>query len=185
MCLRRTPTALGSDVVCSTNLEEVVVDQAENKRCCHQLDGDGVGASRRGALPGLRFLCSKADARHLASFGVRRETLSVRQRLQMRAAGPAAPTGRRKRDKGDTCACIVVYGRCHYNMNVKIIIKPQKSQFLRLTYFLTANFRDFEVYDIHLAENIVVIRGPRACGDDPTGGKPWKAVILWTPRMRG
>ncbi len=30
MCLRRTPTALGSDVVCSTNLEEVVVDQAEN-----------------------------------------------------------------------------------------------------------------------------------------------------------
>ena len=30
-------------------------------------------------------------------------------------------------------------------MNVKTIIKPQKSQFLRLTYFLTANFRDFEV----------------------------------------
>ena len=53
-------------------------------------------------------------------------------------------------------------------MNVKIIIKPQKSQFLRLTYFLTANFRDFEVYDIHLAENIVVIRGPRVCGDDPS-----------------
>jgi hypothetical protein len=51
-------------------------------------------------------------------------------------------------------------------MNVKIIVKPQKSQFLRLTYFLTANFRDFEVYDIHLAENIVVIRGPRACGDE-------------------
>ena len=30
MCLRRTPTALGSDVVCSTDLEEVVVNQAEN-----------------------------------------------------------------------------------------------------------------------------------------------------------
>ena len=29
VCLRRTPTALGSDVVCSTDLEEVVVDQAE------------------------------------------------------------------------------------------------------------------------------------------------------------
>ena len=51
-------------------------------------------------------------------------------------------------------------------MNVKIIIKPQKSQFLRLTYFLTANFRDFEVYDIHLEEKIVVIRGPRVCGDE-------------------
>ena len=47
-------------------------------------DGDGVGASRRGARPGLRFLCSKADARHLASFGVRR-------RLRMRAAGPVVP----------------------------------------------------------------------------------------------
>ena len=30
MCLRRTPTALGSDVVCSTDFEKVVVDQAEN-----------------------------------------------------------------------------------------------------------------------------------------------------------
>ena len=30
MCLRRTPTALRSDVVCSTDLEEVVVNQAEN-----------------------------------------------------------------------------------------------------------------------------------------------------------
>ena len=30
MCLRRTLTALGSDIVCSTDLEEVVVDQAEN-----------------------------------------------------------------------------------------------------------------------------------------------------------
>ena len=57
-------------------------------------------------------------------------------------------------------------------MNVKIIVKPQKSQFLRLTYFLTANFRDFEVYDIHLAENIVVIRGPRVCEDDP-----WATVV--------
>ena len=53
-------------------------------------------------------------------------------------------------------------------MNVKTIIEPQKLRFLRLTYFLTANFGDFEVYDIHLAENIVVIRGPRVCGDDPT-----------------
>jgi len=51
-------------------------------------------------------------------------------------------------------------------MNVKTIIKPQKSHFLRLTYFLTANFRDFEVYDIHMEENIVVIRGPRVCGDE-------------------
>ena len=30
VCLRRTPTALGADVVCLTNLEEVVVEQAEN-----------------------------------------------------------------------------------------------------------------------------------------------------------
>ena len=65
-------------------------------------------------------------------------------------------------------------------MNVKIIIKPQKSQFLRLTYFLTANFRDFEVYDIHLEEKIVVIRGPRVCGDDPlprlTGNRFWRGT---------
>ena len=33
---------------------------------------------------------------------------------------------------------------------------------------MTANFRDFEVYDIYLAENIVVIRGPRVCEDDPS-----------------
>ena len=70
-------------------------------------------------------------------------------------------------------------------MNVKIIIKPQKSQFLRLTYFLTANFRDFEVYDIHLAENIVVIRGPRACGDDPRAMPAHMPMTKWTPRMRG
>ena len=70
-------------------------------------------------------------------------------------------------------------------MNVKTIIKPQKSQFLRLTYFLTANFRDFEVYDIHLAENIVVIRGPRACGDDPTTQASNSLDNKWTPRMRG
>ena len=47
-------------------------------------------------------------------------------------------------------------------MNIKTIVKPQKSQFLRLTYFLTAN--------LHLAENIVVIRVPRACGDDVKAG---------------
>ena len=70
-------------------------------------------------------------------------------------------------------------------MNVKIIIKPQKSQFLRLTYFLTANFRDFEVYDIHLAENIVVIRGPCACGDEPQDSGLAYLKNEWTPRMRG
>ena len=31
---------------------------------------------------------------------------------------------------------------------------------------MTANFGDFEVYDIHLEEKIVVIRGPRVCGDE-------------------
>ena len=45
---------------------------------------------------------------------------------------------------------------------------------------MTANFGDFEVYDIHLAENIVVIRGPRACGDDPlprlTGNRFWRGT---------
>ena len=70
-------------------------------------------------------------------------------------------------------------------MNVKIIIKPQKSQFLRLTYFLTANFRDFEVYDIHLAENIVVIRGPCVCGDNPNIAEAMAVALEWTPRMRG
>ena len=70
-------------------------------------------------------------------------------------------------------------------MNVKTIIKPQKSQFLRLTYFLTANFRDFEVYDIHLAENIVVIRGPRARGDDPPEKAQYSPSEVCTPRMRG
>ena len=70
-------------------------------------------------------------------------------------------------------------------MNVKIIIKPQKSQFLRLTYFLTANFRDFEVYDIHMEENIVVIRVPRACGDDPNAVEYGYMAYECTPRMRG
>ena len=50
---------------------------------------------------------------------------------------------------------------------------------------MTANFRDFEVYDIHLAENIVVIRGPRACGDDPTTQASNSLDNKWTPRMRG
>ena len=31
---------------------------------------------------------------------------------------------------------------------------------------MTANFRDFEVYDIHLAENIVVIFVPRVCENE-------------------
>ena len=70
-------------------------------------------------------------------------------------------------------------------MNVKIIVKPQKSQFLRLTYFLTVNFRDFEVYDIHLEENIVVIRGSRVCGDDPVAASEKAPSGKWTPRMRG
>ena len=70
-------------------------------------------------------------------------------------------------------------------MNVKIIVKPQKSQFLRLTYFLTVNFRDFEVYDIHLEENIVVIRGPRVCEDDPLDKIRERRKMRWTPRMRG
>lgn len=59
-----------------------------------EFDGDGVGASRRGARPGL---------------------------------------------------CVVIYGRCLYNINMCKNAKPQKSRFLRLTYFLTANFGDFEV----------------------------------------
>lgn len=63
--------------------------------------------------------------------------------------------------------------------------KPQKSQFLRLTYFLTANFGDFEVYDIHMEENIVVIRVPRACGDDPPALTAQEMYVKWTPRMRG
>ncbi len=50
---------------------------------------------------------------------------------------------------------------------------------------MTANFRDFEVYDIHLAENIVVIRVPRVCGDDPMAGAKASQDFLWTPRMRG
>ena len=62
-------------------------------------------------------------------------------------------------------------------MNVKIIVKPQKLRFLRLTYFLTAN--------LHLAENIVVIRVPRACGDDPEQAKTGNTDQEWTPHMRG
>lgn len=30
-------------------------------------------------------------------------------------------------------------------------------RFLRLKYFLTVNFGDFEVYDIHMAENSIVV----------------------------
>ena len=70
-------------------------------------------------------------------------------------------------------------------MNIKTIVKPQKSQFLRLTYFLTANFRDFEVYDIHMEENIVVIRVPRACGDDPPALTAQEMYVKCTPRLRG
>ncbi len=71
MCLRRTPTALGSDVVCSTNWTGLSLNRQRRAarvdralqwhspsgeyRCYHQFDGDGVGASRRGARPGLRF----------------------------------------------------------------------------------------------------------------------------------
>lgn len=55
------------------------------------------------------------------------------------------------------CLCVVIYGRCLYNMNMCKNTKPQKSRFLRLTYFLTANFGDFAVCDIHMAENIVGI----------------------------
>ena len=50
---------------------------------------------------------------------------------------------------------------------------------------MTANFRDFEVYDIHLAENIVVIRGPCVCGDDPRAMPAHMPMTKWTPRMRG
>ena len=42
---------------------------------------------------------------------------------------------------------------------------------------MTANFRDFEVYDIHMEENIVVIRVPRACGDEPLHVKPGKNLF--------
>ena len=37
----------------------------------------------------------------------------------------------------------------------------------------------------NLAENIVVIRGPRACGDEPSKGSKGFAAVMWTPRMRG
>ncbi len=50
---------------------------------------------------------------------------------------------------------------------------------------MTANFRDFEVYDIHMEENIVVIRVPRVCGDDPHFRQLHAVCILCTPRMRG
>ena len=55
------------------------------------------------------------------------------------------------------CVCIVIYGRYLYNIHMRRNAKPQKLRFLRLTYFLTANFRDFEVYDIHTAENSIVV----------------------------
>ena len=50
---------------------------------------------------------------------------------------------------------------------------------------MTANFRDFEVYDIHMEENIVVIRVPRACGDDPPALTAQEMYVKWTPRLRG
>ena len=70
----------------------------------------------------------------MASFGARRETMSVRRRLRMRAA----------------CTCIVIYRRYLYNINMRRNAKPQKMRFLRLTYFLTANFGDFEVWNYGL-----------------------------------
>jgi|GEM_PF-4146199 len=47
---------------------------------------------------------------------------------------------------------------------------------------MTANFRDFEVYDIHMEENIVVIRVPRACGDEPSMVQDTRWPWACTPR---
>ena len=37
----------------------------------------------------------------------------------------------------------------------------------------------------NLAENIVVIRGPRTCGDEPIETRRYYEMYGWTPRMRG
>ena len=54
-------------------------------RCYHKFDGDGVGASRRGAHPGLRFFVFKG--RCSASGILLRETGDVEREAEFADAG--------------------------------------------------------------------------------------------------
>ena len=75
------PYSVGIGCCLFDRLEEVVVDQAENSVVVIKSDGDAVGASRRGAHPGLRFFVFKG--RCPASGILWRVTLSGRRGLRM------------------------------------------------------------------------------------------------------